>query len=155
MFKKMNERFKKTYAKNAENQASHLLQEAEVFAQYLDSQEKTKKIVAENKTEDVPSQKQLVPLKFNVLATSYYEANPELSQVLINEPGKGRYWVRQSTTVGRFLIEQVKDGLVIVKNGELTIKFRLEQGLRTGFRCDMSMAFARIADQGTSPDSMF
>ncbi|UCE47594.1 MAG: hypothetical protein JSW47_18595, partial [Phycisphaerales bacterium] len=48
--------------------------------------------------------------KFKVFATTYFAGNPALSQALIDEPGKGRYWVRQSSMVSGLLIEQVKDG---------------------------------------------
>ena len=69
--------------------------------------------------------------KFTVEGTSYYKQNPALSLALINEPGKGTYWVRQSSIVNHLLIEQVKDGVVIVKNGEET--FELKTAEKKGF----------------------
>ena len=64
--------------------------------------------------------------KFKVLTTSYYENNPELSMALIDEPGKGKYWIKQSGTVNHLLIEQIKDGVVIVNNGETTFEQKIE-----------------------------
>jgi len=45
-----------------------------------------------------------------------------MSLALINEPGKGFRWVRQSGKVGHLIIEQIKDGLVVVRDGERTIE---------------------------------
>jgi hypothetical protein len=64
--------------------------------------------------------------KFKVFATTYFEGNPELSQALIDEPGKGRHWVRQSSMVGHLLIDQVKPGVVIVKSSEDTYELEIE-----------------------------
>jgi hypothetical protein len=41
---------------------------------------------------------------------------------LIDEPGKGIHWVKQSTSVGHLLVEQVLNDLVIVKSGTETFK---------------------------------
>jgi hypothetical protein len=65
--------------------------------------------------------------KFKVFATSYFAENPELSLALIDEPGKGRYWVRQSSMVGHLLVEQIKDGLVVVKSSKETFELEIEQ----------------------------
>ncbi|MHC4367643.1 MAG: hypothetical protein ACYSW8_08510, partial [Planctomycetota bacterium] len=69
--------------------------------------------------------------KFQVFATTYFEGNPELSQALIDEPGKGRHWVRQSSMVGHLLIEQVKDGVVIVSNSEESFELEVEKISKT------------------------
>ena len=55
-----------------------------------------------------------------------------MSQALIDEPGKGRYWVRQSSMVGHVTIEQVKDGIVVVKSGEKTFERTIEKEPATG-----------------------
>jgi len=58
--------------------------------------------------------------KFTVVATSYYESQPDMSLVLIDEPGKGRHWIRQGAEVMHLTIEQVKEGVILVKGGEST-----------------------------------
>jgi len=45
---------------------------------------------------------------------------------LIDEPGKGRHWVRQSTVVSHLTIEQIKDGLVVVKGAKGTFELAPE-----------------------------
>jgi hypothetical protein len=59
-----------------------------------------------------------ISAKFPVIATCVNPNRPELSWVLIDEPGTGRHWVRQSTKVGHLTIEQVKDGAAIVKGAK-------------------------------------
>ena len=61
-----------------------------------------------------------VAVKFDLVATSYYASHPEKSFVLINEPGKGLYWVKQGSAVGHLTIETVKDGAIIVRDGQRT-----------------------------------
>jgi hypothetical protein len=63
--------------------------------------------------------------KFTVCATTYFAGNPELSQVLIDEPGRDRRWVRQASMVGHLFIEQVKDGVVIVKSSKDTYELEV------------------------------
>jgi hypothetical protein len=62
----------------------------------------------------------VVAVKFDLVATSYYASHPEQSFILINEPGKGLYWVKQGSAVGHLTIETVKDGAVIVRDGQRT-----------------------------------
>jgi hypothetical protein len=65
--------------------------------------------------------------KFTVIVTSYYKDRPELSIAMIDEPGKGRNWVRQSSKVGHLLIEEIKDGVVVVKDSSGTFELAAEQ----------------------------
>ncbi|MHC4076474.1 MAG: hypothetical protein ACYSRZ_08705, partial [Planctomycetota bacterium] len=44
--------------------------------------------------------------------------HPELSLALIDQPGKGFRWIRQSAEVGHLVIEQIKDGSIVVRDGE-------------------------------------
>jgi hypothetical protein len=62
----------------------------------------------------------VVAAKFNLVATSYYASHPEQSFVLIDEPGKGLHWVKQGSAVGHLTIETVKDGTIIVRDGQRT-----------------------------------
>jgi len=63
-----------------------------------------------------------VSAKFTLIGTSYYASHPELSLVLIDEVGKGLHWVRQSGKVGHLIIEEVKAGLVVVRDGQRTFE---------------------------------
>ncbi len=66
-------------------------------------------------------------VQFTVESTSFCETNPALSLALINEPGKGTYWVRQAGTVNHQLIEQIKDGVVIVNNGRESVEIKIDE----------------------------
>jgi hypothetical protein len=122
------ERFKK--AKGAKvktgNQVSPLVRQATLFAHIINPPptppapriEKPPRVAREV----VPiAPKRPVSIKFDLIGTSYYASRPELSLAYINEPGKGLYWVRQGASVGHLLIEEVKDGSIIVKDRETTV----------------------------------
>ena len=114
--------------KSTENRASPLVQQAEAFALYLNPPKPaTPTSSLEPKPGSVIRSMPATTPKFKVYGTSYCKGNPELSQVFIDEPGKGRHWVRQSSQVGHLTIEQVKDGLVIVKSGQETFELPVEQ----------------------------
>ena len=68
--------------------------------------------------------------KFTVLATTYIEGIPELSQALIDEPGRDRRWVRQASMVGGLFIEQVRDGVVVVKSSKETYELAIVSTLK-------------------------
>ena len=68
------------------------------------------------------NEKMNVTPKFKVIGISFCENHPEMSMALIDEPGKGIHWVKQSTSVGHLLVEQVLNDLVIVKSGTETFK---------------------------------
>ena len=128
------DRFKETkgaHTKAAGNQTSPLVQQAIAYARYLTPAPKPPTRVTGGSK--LPPGSILPPTtpKFQVFATTYFEGNPELSQALIFEPGKGRYWVRQSNMVGHLLIEQVKDGVVVVRNSERTFELELEKSSKT------------------------
>ncbi|MGA2680115.1 MAG: hypothetical protein ABSF37_12575 [Sedimentisphaerales bacterium] len=61
-----------------------------------------------------------VTAKFDLVATSYFASHPEQSFVLIDEPGKGQHWVKQGSTVGHLTIETVKDGSIVLRDGQRT-----------------------------------
>ena len=46
---------------------------------------------------------------------------------MIDEVGKGLPWVRQSSKLGHLIIEQVKDGLVVVRDGRRTFELVAER----------------------------
>ncbi len=106
-------------------QSSPLVQQAQAFALYLNppAPKAPKNIITGR---SISPQVNVTP-KFKVIGTSYYKQCPALSLALIDEPGKGIHWVKQSTTVGHLLIEQVKDGLVIVKGDTETFELVAER----------------------------
>jgi hypothetical protein len=121
-----------THARAVGNQTSPLVQQAIAYARYLSPPSKIKQALPGVRTTTNPIATGPVTPKFQVFATTYFEGNPQLSQALIDEPGKGRYWVRQSSMVGHLLIEQVKDGVVVVKSSEETFELEVEKASKTG-----------------------
>ncbi|OHB82895.1 MAG: hypothetical protein A2Z38_05460 [Planctomycetes bacterium RBG_19FT_COMBO_48_8] len=114
-------------AKAGESRVSPLVEQAEAFALYLNPLKTTvQKASKGDKTTDIVSRLPVTP-KFKVFGTIYFAGNPELSQALIDEPGRGRHWVRQSSMVGHLLVEQVKDGLVVVKSSKETFELLVEE----------------------------
>lgn len=114
--------------KKAESQESPLVKQAEDFAKYLnpDKPAVSRTLTKGAKTPSIANKVNVTP-KFPVFATIYYPDNPELSQALIDEPGRGRHWVQQSSMVGHLLIEQIKDGLVVVKSSEETFELEIQE----------------------------
>lgn len=64
----------------------------------------------------------IVSAKFDLVGTCYYAKDPKLSLALIDEPGKGLRWVRQSAQVGHLIIDQIKDGVIVVRDGQKTLE---------------------------------
>jgi len=113
--------------KKSDSQESPLVMQAEAFALYLNPvTPPAKKVIKTGKTTSIASKVNVTP-KFPVFATIYYPENPQLSQALIDEPGRGRHWVQQSSMVGHLLIEQIKDGLVVVKSSEETFELEIQK----------------------------
>ena len=114
-------------AKSGKSRVSPLVEQAEAFALYLNPvKQAVRKTSKGAKTTNIASKVAVTP-KFKVFATTYFAKNPELSQALIDEPGRGRHWVRQSSMVGHLLIEQIKDGLVVVKSSKETFELEIEE----------------------------
>jgi len=122
------EKFEKTVGKKSRGDASQespLVKQAGVFALYLDPPKPKMPKTATGGT--TIARGPAVTPKFKVLGTSYYKGRPDLSIALIDEPGKGLHWVRQSSKVGHLLIEQIKDGLIVVKDDRGTFELMAEQ----------------------------
>jgi len=127
------EEFKKAKGKQntkSESQISPLVKQAEAFALYLNPPKPTKPPATARETVRpmiTPRPTGSVSPKFDLIGTSYYALHPELSLALIDEPGKGLRWVRQSSEVGHLIIEQVKDGSVAVRDGKRTFNLVAER----------------------------
>jgi hypothetical protein len=114
--------------KPGENRVSPLVEQAEKFAQYLNPPKRNVAAAQKpSKPGDIVRPMPTTTPKFKVIGTSYFQGNPEISQAFIDEPGSGRRWVRQSSKVGHLVIEQVKDGLVVVRSNEETYEIPVEQ----------------------------
>jgi hypothetical protein len=122
------EKFKKAagerLTKNT-GQISPLVKQAKLFAFYLDPPPalKPNKTIKPTPHKPTPIPKpEVVSAKFTLAGTAYYEANPSQSWALINEIGKGLHWVKQQGKVGHLIIQEVKNGLVVVKDGQRTFE---------------------------------
>jgi len=112
----------------SESQISPLVKQAEAFALYL-SPPKPKRTIAPPRptTSRIPSPPAPVSAKFRLIGTSYYASHPEMSLALIDEPGKGFHWVKQGSEVGHLVIEQIKDGVLVVQDGQRTFELEAER----------------------------
>ena len=111
---------------DSRQETSPLVKQAEMFALYLNPPPKpqTESPVPRTST---PRPRGRVSPKFKLIGTSYYTLHPESSLALVDEPGKGLRWVRQSAEVGHLIIEQIKDGLVVVRDGDSTYEIIAER----------------------------
>ena len=116
------EKFQRARGDEAEGkgQISPLVKQARAFALYLNPPPKRP---ARTATRPRPAPRpKVTSAKFKLLGTSFYALHPDLSLALIDEVGKGIRWVRRSGRVGYLVIDQIKDGLVVVKDGERTFE---------------------------------
>jgi len=105
----------------SKSQSSPLVKQAEAFALYLNPPaEKIEKSPSVRRSQTGTYTPPPVSAKFELIGTCYYTSKPELSLALIDEPGKGFRWVRQSSKVGYTVIEQIKDGSVIIRDSKGT-----------------------------------
>lgn len=105
---------------------SPLVKQARAFASYLNPKPTAKRSPTASKRSTIKSALPVTP-KFKLRGTSYCENDPNMSLALIDEPGKGRHWVRPSSKVGHLLIEQIKDGLIVVQSSEETFELAIEE----------------------------
>jgi len=125
--------------KPEKGQTSPLVTEAGLFAEYLNpkppaiTQSSPRQTPSNVKTVAPPPPS--VSAKFTVLGTSYNQSRPEESLALIDAPGKGVHWVRQSGKVGHLTLE-IQDGLVIAKAAgksfEMPVKHKPQISLLAG-----------------------
>jgi hypothetical protein len=113
-------------APRGSNEVSPLVKQAGSFALYLNPPKPMAPRTVRGRTSS-PTRPPAATPKFKVLATSYYKSRPDQSIALIDEPGKGLSWVRPSDKVGHLFVEQIKDGVVVVKDGNGTFELVAEQ----------------------------
>jgi hypothetical protein len=113
-------------AKTRSSQISPLVQQAQAIALYLNPPAPRGMQNIRSGPGGTGLQTNVTP-KFKVLGISFYEQNPALSMALIDEPGKGKHWVKQSTQVGHLFVKEVQNDLVIVQGGTETFKLAAER----------------------------
>ncbi len=113
----------------AGGQVSPLIIQARDFAKYLNPPAKPKPATppAAHRPSVPTPRPSTVSAKWTLVGTSYYDSQPERSLAFINEPGKGLRWVTQASEVGHLIIEQVKDGLVVVRDGQRTFELTVPE----------------------------
>ncbi len=98
------------------DQTSPLMKQAESFALRINPPRPKSPIVKPVKPPTPRPTK--VSAKFTLLGTVVYVVDPVRSLALIDEPGKGLHWVRQSDNIGHLKIEQINDGHILVRDGD-------------------------------------
>lgn len=147
------EKFKESKGDKAGNRGqeiSPLVKQAEAFALYLNPPPPPKPVVSERSRTQSPPQPKATTPKFKLIGTSFYALHPGLSLALIDEPGKGLHWVRQSGKVDHLTIEQVKDGLVVVRDGQSTFELVAEKQEKRSLLKASSSSGARISSSNPS-----
>jgi hypothetical protein len=135
-----------------ESQISPLVKQAEAFALYLNppAPPKPKQGTPGAGAPSGPPGPSKVSPKFELIGTSYYAMRPELSLALIDEPGKGLRWVRQSSKVGHLIIDQVKDGRVFVRDGQRTFELVAERPKKRSLVKSLSSGAADFKSTSTA-----
>ena len=124
------ETIKKTKAVANTDTESPLVKQAKAFANYLNPPPKPKRTSPTPKRKAPARPQASISSKFDLLGTSYYALRPQMSLALINEPGDGLRWVRQSSKIGHLVVEEVKDGKVIIRDGTRTYEIEPKRTTR-------------------------
>jgi len=114
--------------KRTKAQISPLVKQATAFAGYLNPPKPHREPRPANITTDgkpPPPPPPRTKPRFQLIATSYNETRPAESVALIEAPGKGLYWVRQSEQVGHLTVE-IKDGIVVAKSNNDTFEVAVQ-----------------------------
>ena len=137
------------------SQESPLVKEANDFAAYLNPEKPKRERrtpTPRGKPIITPRPKE-VSAKFTLIGTSYCASHPELSLALIDEVGKGLRWVRQSGKVGHLIIEQVKAGLVVVRDDQRTFELAPQRTEKRSLLKGAASS-ARTGPESTLPSSI-
>jgi hypothetical protein len=104
------------------DQVPPLVKEARAFALYLNpppTEPPPKPVMPANQTPGLPGLSvgpRGSSSQFKLIATCVSQSNPQLSLALIDLPGEGFKWVRQSAMVGYLVINEIKDGSLVVQD---------------------------------------
>jgi len=105
-----------------------LVKQAQAFALYLNPPQPKAGLTDRSKV----GPRGPVAAQFTLIGTSFSAARPETSLAFIDEPGKGMNFVRQSSQVGHLVIEQIKDGLIVVRDGQRTFEMAVQKSQNFG-----------------------
>jgi hypothetical protein len=114
------------------DQVPPLVKEARAFALYLNpppTEPPPKPVSPANQTHGLPSLSvgpRSSSSQFKLIATCVSQSNPQLSLALIDLPGEGFKWVRQSAMVGYLVINEIKGGSLVVQDGQRTFSVLIE-----------------------------
>ncbi len=113
------------------NTQSPLVQEAQRYANIVNPPQKPGVRPPNNRkkpnTGTVPiNNSRLESTSFTVIGTCVNAEDPSASLAYIRETGKGDHWVRQKDVLGRFVVEEVLDGLIRLRNGEVLTEQRVD-----------------------------
>ena len=114
-------------AKTSGDEVSPLVKQAEAFARIINPPPKPRPVVQAPPVTPEIRPSAPVSAKFTLVATSVYQSHPEMSLAFIDESGKGTHWVKQSGEVGHLIIEQIKDGAVVVRDKDRTFEIAVQQ----------------------------
>jgi hypothetical protein len=116
---------------------SPLIREAERLALFLNPpqakparlEHRTASLTAAAATAQTPApsiRPKLSTAKFTLHATSYYPSSPDESIALIDEPGKGLHWIRQGSRVGHVEIQEIRTGVIFLRDGQRSQEMHVE-----------------------------
>ena len=152
------ERFNQIHTYDTESQISPLLQEATTFAKFIEKEaiaqkeaerlsEQAEKLARGLKEKEITEQKAAKnPTDFKIYGTCYYKSQPELSLALIGVSDKKRHWIQQSDKKGSFIIDQIRDGFIIVSNGEVTFNLPVETELNIDSSKEVHLASTFVTE---------
>jgi hypothetical protein len=144
------------------DQVPPLVKEARAFALYLNpppTEPPPKPVTPANQASGLPSLSvgpRSSSSQFKLIATCVSQSNPQLSLALIDLPGEGFKWVRQSAMVGYLVINEIKDGSLVVQDSagggfSVLIEPRPQQVSLVKGKSPLSSAFGGPEWTPTSP----
>lgn len=138
-------------AKPGGSETPPLVTEAELFALYLNppAEAPERKLPSERSRlgPRPPEPKKDFSVKFDLIGVSYYSAHPDRSLALIDEPGKGLVWVTQGSEIGHSVIEQIKQGVVVVRSGKTTSELTIKKDAQVSASASSASADAEPVSQ--------
>jgi hypothetical protein len=106
------------------SQVSPLVEQAKLFAHYLNPPKPPPPAIAKRLTTPLPSPVKPTGLpppstaECKLVGISYFAAQPEMSLALLDITGKGLRWVRQNGSVEHLKVEEVKEDRVIFQGSK-------------------------------------
>lgn len=110
---------------SSQKQISPLIKQTEALSSYLTSKSELPTASSVGRSINI-LRPPAVTHNFKLLGTSYCKSNPDMSLALIDVPGKGQRWFKQSSEVGHLHIEEIKEGLITLKSRKETFKLTIQ-----------------------------